>query len=225
MRRGHALITACIIAGSIATAARSARADGFDARPVTIEARDGLGSVVLTNPGDRRIYLETVVYDWSQDAAGHDVLTESDEALVSPPAMWVNPHTTYNLRLKLPNGAPGQERAFRVMIRQLPDRSDIIAGRIVFALTQSLPAFVEPDSMQPPALRGQLVGARSIIITNDGGRRARLANIRQDGRMVEPGLVGYALQHASLAIALPASVHPGPLEVDTDFGRRTLDVR
>ena len=225
MRGGHALVVACALAAAIAVAAPPALAEGFDARPVTIEARGGLGSVVITNPGESRIYLETVVYDWSQDAAGHDVLTESEEAVASPPAMWVGPHTTYNLRLKLPNGAPGQERAFRVMIRQLPDRNDIMAGRIVFALTQSLPAFVEPDALQPPALRGQLVGARSIIITNDGGRRARLANIRQDGHMVEPGLVGYALQHASLAIALPASLHPGPVEIDTDFGRRTLDVR
>lgn len=200
-------------------------ADGFDARPVTIEARGGLGSVVITNPGDHRIYLETVVYDWSQDAAGHDILTESEEAVASPPAMWVGPHTTYNLRLRLPNGAPGQERAFRVMIRQLPDRNDIIAGRIVFALTQSLPAFVEPEALQGPMLHGQLVTARSIIITNDGGRRARLADLRQDGHLIEAGLVGYALQHASLAITLPTPVHPGALEVDTDLGRRTLDVR
>ena len=225
MRRGDVLVAAFVIAGATVVTAYPARADGFDARPVTIEARGGLGSVVITNPGDRRIYLETVVYDWSQDAAGHDVLAESDEAVASPPGMWVGPHTTYNLRLRLPNGAPGQERAFRVRIRQLPDRTDIVAGRIVFALTQSLPAFAEPEALQPPALRGQLLSTRSIIITNDGGRRARLANIRQDGHMVEPGLVGYALQHSSLAIALPAPIHPGSLEVDTDFGRRTLDVR
>nr|WP_321984289.1 fimbria/pilus periplasmic chaperone [uncultured Lichenicoccus sp.] len=221
MRWRHVLVAACIVTG----AAHPALADGFDARPVTIEAQGGIGSVILSNPGDRRIYLETVVYDWSQDAAGHDVLTESEEAVASPPAMWIGPHTTYKLRLRLPNGAPGQERAFRVMIRQLPDRNDIIAGRIVFALTQSLPAFVEPEAIQPPALRGQLAGGRTLVISNDGGRRARLANLSQDGHMVMPGLAGYALQHASLSIALPASVHPGALEVDTDLGRRTLDVR
>ncbi len=216
---------ALLAAAASIFAARSACADGFDARPITIETHDGLGAIVITNPGDRRIYLETQVYDWSQDAAGQNVLVESDTAIASPPAMWVRPHSTYNLRVKLPGGAPGQERAFRVTIKQLPERSDIVAGHIVFALTQSLPAFLEPADMQPAALRGRFTDARRILISNDGGRRARVANITQDGRVVAPGLIGYALQHSSLAGALPAPVHPGPIEVETDIGRRTLDVR
>lgn len=218
-------VAAAVLLAAASIVAPAARADGFDARPVTIETRDGLGSIVVTNPGDRRIYLETQVYDWSQDAAGHDVLAESDVAIASPPAMWVAPHSTYNLRVKLPSGAVGQERAFRVLIKQLPDRSDITAGRIVFALTQSLPAFVEPADMQPPALRGRFVDARRILLSNDGGRRARLANITQDGQVVAPGLVGYALQRSSLAIVLPVAVHPGTIEVETDLGRRTVEIR
>ena len=203
----------------------SAYADGFDARPVTIETRDGLASIVLTNPGDRKIYLETQVYDWSQDAAGQNVLIESETAVASPPAMWVAPHSTYNLRVKLPAGAPGQERAFRVMIKQLPDRSDIQAGRIVFALTQSLPAFVEPADLGPPSLRGRFIDPRRVLISNDGVRRARIANISQDGRVVASGLIGYALGRSALAIVLPESIHPGIIEVETDVGRRTMEVR
>ena len=112
-----------------------------------------------------------------------------------------------------------------MLIKQLPNRSDIVAGRIVFALTQSLPAFVEPADPQPPALRGRFVGARRILVSNDGGRRARLANLVQDGRVIAPGLVGYALSHSTVAILLPAPIHPGTVEVETDVGPRTLDVR
>ncbi len=224
MAAKRSLAASAILAFGIASPL-SALADGFDARPITIETRDGLGSVVVTNPGDRRIYLETQVYDWSQDAAGHDSLLESDTAIASPPALWVGPHSTYNLRVKLPGGAPGQERAFRVLIKQLPARSDIVAGRIVFALTESLPAFVEPAELQPAALRGRFVDARHILVSNDGGRRARLANLTQDGRVIAPGLIGYALSHSTLAILLPLPLHPGTVEVETDMGRRTLDIR
>jgi fimbrial chaperone protein len=225
MASTHSLAAAAVFAAAALTGSPPARADGFDARPVVIEARDGLGSIVLSNPGERKIYLETQVYDWSQDAAGHDVLAESDTAIASPPAMWVGPHSTYNLRVKLPAGAPGQERAYRVMIKQLPDRSDITAGRIVFALTQNLPAFAEPADLQPPALRGRLIEPRTILISNDGGRRARLANITQDGHVIAPGLVGYALQHSAVTVPLPEAAHPGTIEVETDMGRRTLTVR
>lgn len=169
--------------------------------------------------------METLVYDWSQDAAGHDVLRESDAAIASPPAMWVGPHSTYNLRVKLPVSQGGREQAFRVLIRQLPDRSDITAGRIVFALTQSLPAFAEPADMQPPSLSGRLIDARHVLISNSGGRRARIANIAQDGRVLAPGLNGYALSHAALEILLPSAVHAGAIELETDAGRQTVVLR
>jgi len=212
-------------AAFMALVSSPARADGFDARPVIIETRDGLGAIVITNPGDRRIYLETIVYDWSQDVAGHDVLAEADAAIASPPAMWVGPHSTYNLRVRLPVSEGGRERAYRVLIKQLPDRSDITAGRIVFALTQSLPAFAEPADLQPPALRGRLVDARHILISNDGGRRARIANIAQDGHIVAPGLNGYALSHSAVEILLPSPVHAGAIDLETDAGRKTLALR
>ena len=221
----HRSLAAAILAAAALFAPLPVLAEGFDARPITIETRNGFASVVVTNPGDHRIYLETQIYDWSQDAAGHDSLVESDTAIASPPAMWVAPHSTYNLRVQLPSGAPGQERAFRLMIKQIPARSDIVAGRIVFALTQSLPAFAEPAELPPPTLRGRFLDARHILISNDGGRRARLADLRQDGRIVAPGLVGYALAHSAVAVLLPGSVHPDAFEVATDVGTRTLDIR
>lgn len=225
MASNRSLAAAAILAAAVIIVSPPAHADGFDARPVTIETRDGLASIVLTNPGDRKIYLETQVYDWSQDAVGQNVLVESETAIASPPATWVAPHSTYNLRVRLPSGAPGQERAFRITIKQLPDRSDIQAGRIVFALTQSLPAFVEPAGLGPPSLRGRFIDPRRILISNDGVRRARIANISQDGRVVAPGLIGYALGRSNLAIVLPAAVRPGAIEVETDVGRRTIEVR
>ena len=42
---------------------------------------------------------------WSQDVAGQNVLAESETAIASPPATWVGPHSTYNLRVKLPRKA------------------------------------------------------------------------------------------------------------------------
>lgn len=114
---------------------------------------------------------------------------------------------------------------YRVLIKQLPDRSDITAGRIVFALTQSLPAFAEPADLQPPALRARLVDTRHVLISNDGGRRARIANIAQDGHVVAPGLNGYALSHSAVEILLPSPVHAGAIDIETDAGRKTLALR
>jgi fimbrial chaperone protein len=214
-------------AGAVCLAASSppALAAGFDARPVTIETHGGsVASITVTNPGDRKIYLQNSVHDWRQDPSGQDVLTESSAAIVSPPGMWIQPGATYNLRIQLPP-ANDREVAYRVILQQLPDKSEIQAGRIVFAVTQSLPAFAEPTQPTPAVLRARLVDPRHLLITNDGGRRARLADIKADGQMLGPGLVGYALAHSSVLVALKSPVRAGKVEIDTDQGRRSVDIR
>ena len=213
------------IAGLLACAPKIAAAEGFQVRPLLVETRGGgLGSLTVTNPGDRRIYLETSVYDWTEDASGRDVLTESAAAVVSPPAMWVGPRSTCNLRIQLPP-AGDRELAFRVLVQQVPDKSEFQAGRIVFAVTQRLPAFSEPPALPPPALHARIIDNLHLLVTNDGGRRARLSDLKADGRVAAPGLLGYALAHSSVSIALRTPVRPGTIEVETDLGRRTVDAR
>jgi fimbrial chaperone protein len=211
---------ACLLAASPLSLAA-----GFDARPVTIETHGGnVASITVTNPGDRKIYLQNSVHEWRQNPSGQDVLTESSAAIVSPPGMWVQPGATYNLRIQLPP-ANDRELAFRVILQQLPDKSEIQSGRIVFAVTQSLPAFAEPAQPTPATLRARLVDPRHLLITNDGGRRARLADIKADGQIVGPGLVGYALAHSSVLVALRTPVRAGKVDIETDQGRRTVELR
>ena len=200
-------------------------AAGFDARPVTIETHSGnVASITVSNPGDRKIYLQNSVHEWHQDASGRDVLTESSVAIISPPGMWLQPGATYNLRIQLP-AASDRELAFRVILQQLPDKSEIQAGRIVFAVTQSLPAFSEPTQPTPATLHGRVVDPRYLLITNEGGRRARLADLKVNGQVVGPGLVGYALAHSSVLVGLKSPVRAGRIEVDTDQGRRVIELR
>jgi P pilus assembly chaperone PapD len=203
----------------------ASRAAGFDARPVTIETQgSNIASITVSNPGDHRIYLENSVREWRQDPAGHDVLSETAAAVVSPPGMWVSPGATYNVRIQLP-AASDRELAFRVILQQLPDKSEIQSGRIVFAVTQSLPAFSEPTQPTPAVLRARIVDPQHVLVTNDGGRRARLADIKANGQMIAPGLVGYALAHSSVLVTLKTPVRAGTIEIETDQGRRAIEVR
>jgi P pilus assembly chaperone PapD len=223
--RHRTLAIALAVAASAIAASPSPRAAGFDARPVTIETRGGnVAAITVTNPGDRKIYLQNSVQEWRQDQSGQDLLSDTPAAIVSPPGMWVQPGATYNLRVQLPP-AGDRELAFRVILQQLPDRSEIQAGHIVFAVTQSLPAFSEPAQPTPAALRARLVDPRHLMITNDGGRRARLADIKAGGQLVGPGLVGYTLAHSTVLVALKSPVHSGSVEIETDQGHRVVELR
>ena len=101
----------------------------------------------------------------------------------------------------------------------------ILAAAALFA---PLPVLAEGFDARPITIEtrnGFFLDARHILISNDGGRRVRLADLRQDGRIVAPGLVGYALAHSAVAVLLPGAVPPGAFEVATDVVSRTLDIR
>jgi hypothetical protein len=74
-------------------------------------------------------------------------------------------------------------------------------------------------------LRARFIDSRRILISNDGGRRARIANLSQDGRTVIAGLIGYALAHSRLEVLLPSPVHPGAIALETDGGSRDVEIR
>ena len=221
----RSLLTVLVGASCLVTASPTLRAGGFDARPVTIETRGGnVAAITVTNPGDHKIYLQNAVHEWRQDASGRDVLTESPAAIISPPGMWIQPGATYNLRVQLPP-ADDRELAFRVILQQLPEKSEIQAGRIVFSVTQSLPAFSEPAQLTPAALRARLVDPQHLMITNDGGRRARLADIKAEGQLVGPGLVGYALARSTVLVTLKSPIRATKIEIETDQGSRIVELR
>jgi P pilus assembly chaperone PapD len=204
----------------------SALAQGFEIRPLLIETRDGNAAITLTNPTNRRIYVRGEVLDWSQDPSGRDVLTRADDAIASPPATWIEPSGTYVFRIRLPAPRSGEaERAFRLDFQQLPSREDLGAGRVVFSVTQRLPAFYQARDGQPPSLRARLINDRTLLIYNDGERRARLSDVSQSGRVLAPGLVGYALPKSAVRVSVPAGTNRSRIEVQTDLGPRAIDVR
>src|SRR3981081_4492049 len=95
----HIVLAAAAGAAGLFASSLPSLAAGFDARPVTIETRGGnIASITVTNPGDRKIYLQNSVHEWRQDPSGQDVLTEASEAIVSPPGNGLQPGGTTTLR-------------------------------------------------------------------------------------------------------------------------------
>src|SRR3981081_1401684 len=187
----HIVLAAAAGAAGLFAASLPSLAAGFHARPVIIETQGGnVASITVTNPGDRKIYLQNTVHEWRQDPSGQDVLTEASAAIVSPPGMWIQPGATYNLRIQLPP-ANDRELAFRVILQQLPDKSEIQARRLVSPGAPPLPAVAEPAQPTPAMLRARLVDPRHLLISNDGGRRARPPGVQADGELVGAGAGGY----------------------------------
>ena len=194
-------------------------------RPVSVETTDGNGALSVSNPGANPIYVEAAIYRWTHDASGADLLAHLDEAIVSPAGTWIGSQAEYRFRFKVPKATSGPEATYRVLLTQVPSRDELAAGRVVTAVTQSIPVFVQPDALAPPVLSGVFVNEHLILIRNAGGRRLRIIGLSQEGQSVATGLVGYALGDSTLRVALRLPVHAGRLDVATDLGPRSIDLR
>jgi fimbrial chaperone protein len=219
------IISAVIAAGLAAPLATGvATAAVFDVRPITLETTNGQVSVTVTNPGSRKIYIQAEVDAWSQDINGKEILKEDQNAVASPPAVWIRPNSSYTIRIMFPQATTPGEHAYRVLIEQLPEQSDIQSGRIVFSLTQNLPAFYQVGDKTPAKIHFE-PATKALLVTNDGGSRERLADLFVNGRNVRPGLVGYVLAHSRVLMPLPSTPASGDtLQVSTLDGKKTFHV-
>lgn len=193
--------------------------------PVTIESRTGpLASLSVINPSDRIIHLKADVKEWHQDAFGQDVLVASSTAFISPTRVLIEPGVTRELSVKLPQSGE-QELAFRIVLQQLPEETHTNAAGTFSRITQSMPAFSEPAQPQRSKLRARRIGTQYLLITNEGGRRARLIAISSNGQIVAAQLVSYALAHSSVLVPLNSPLNGSAIDIETDQGHQLVELR
>jgi hypothetical protein len=193
--------------------------------PVTIASHTGpLASLSVTNPSDRIIHLKADVKEWHQDSFGQDVFVASSMAFISPTRVLIEPGVTRRLTVKLPK-AGEQELAFRIVLQQLPEEDHAYATDSFSRITQSMPAFSEPAQPQRPKLRARRIGGQYLLITNEGGRRARLMAISSNRQIVAAQIVSYALAHSNVLVPLNSPLNGSAIDIETDQGHHLVEVR
>jgi len=156
--------------------AAPARAASLEVSPVVIEAPPGQSTATLrvTNAGTSTTQVQVRGFAWSQTAAG-DELAPTSELLLSPPIFAVPPGQTQVVRLLLrPRGGAEKERAFRLLIDEIPSPA---AGVVNVTLRISVPAFVAAQGSAAPDLHWRTEGqgpALQLVLANTGRRRARV---------------------------------------------------
>ena len=192
-----------------------AMASGLQVYPISLslQARENASSLTLSNTGDNVVHAQVRVYQWSQDDTG-DQLSASRGLLASPPMIELNPGEKQLVRIirakAPPQGAGAVEDAYRILVNELPIKSANQKSGIQFALTYSLPVFVQPLNVAKtsPKLQWsthlQADGKQvKLRVSNSGNGHAQLAAlsfIDAAGTSVEinQGLLGYVLPGATM---------------------------
>ena len=204
-----ALISSLLLSSSLAVAS------GLQVSPISLslQARESASGLTLSNSGKDMIRAQVRVYQWLQDDKG-DQLTPSRGLLASPPMIELKPGEKQLIRIirakAPPQGTGAVEAAYRVMVNELPIKSATQKTGLQFALSYSLPVFVQPVGVvkTSPQLQWsthlQADGKEvTLRVSNTGNGHAQLAglsfiNTAGNSTDINPGLLGYVLPGATM---------------------------
>lgn len=235
-----ALISTLLISSSVAVAS------GLQVSPISLslQARENASGLTLSNSGKDMIRAQVRVYQWLQDEKG-DQLTPSRGLLASPPMIELKAGEKQLIRIirakAPPQGTGAVEAAYRIMVNELPIKAATQTTGLQFALSYSLPVFVQPVGVikTSPQLQwsthlqpdGKEVKFR---VSNTGNGHAQLAglsfiNTAGISTDINPGLLGYVLPGATMnwTLKIPPSAltSGGKFKVMLNGTQTTPDVK
>jgi fimbrial chaperone protein len=188
--------------------APAASAASLQVAPVTIEllAPAKAASLTLRDLGDTPINAQIRVYRWNQKD-GEDHLTPTTDLVASPPAASLAPGQDQVIRVVRVTDKPvAAEESYRLLIDELPQRSNDAGAKINFVVRYSIPIFFSrPDST--PSLTWSLATANGKIVVgveNVGTRHVRISQLKLEGPTgtrvsFGEGLVGYVLARSKMS--------------------------
>lgn len=218
-----------ILVSSLLLSSSLTVASGLQVSPISLslQARENASGLTLSNSGNDKVRAQVRVYQWLQDDTG-DQLTLSRGLLASPPMIEINPGEKQLIRVirakAPPQGTGAVEDAYRVLINELPIKSDNQTTGLQFALSYSLPVFVQPVGVTKtsPQLQWsthlQSDGKEiKLRVSNRGNGHAQLAGLSfidtaGKNTVINAGLLGYVLPGATMNWTLnvpPSALTPG----------------
>lgn len=169
-------------------AALPGHASEFAVSPVRAELRAGALSETITvsNRGGNTIRVGVKVMEWTQDAQGKDVYTDSTELVYFPRQMELEPNSKRLVRVGVKAAAGATERTFRMFIEELPEpAADPARAQVGVYFRFGVPIFltpaaprVLPEIGEPTLANGKL----SLLVKNAGNQHFRVNKVTvEDG--------------------------------------------
>jgi len=199
-------------------------ASEFSVTPIRLDMEPGMRSAAVTvvNDDELPLRLQLKLMQWTQDASGLDVYTESDELVYFPKLMSVQPRDRRLVRIGLKAPAGATERTYRLFLDELPETARPSASGLSFTVRFALPIFLPAAESHP---RGaiesiELEGGRlRIAVANTGNQNFRITSVSAHA------VTGFAAELAGWYL-LPGARRVHTMEIPAEACRslRRLDV-
>ncbi len=185
----------CALAPAYSQGPAANKVASFNVSPLRIDMAQGQASnqLFVRNNSAGQLALQVRLFAWSQND-GADQFVPSKDFVISPSIVRVDPEQTQTFHvIAVAHNSAADETAYRVVIDQLPGAEAAISGATQTRLRLTVPLFAGGDVAAPAKLRFAIDG-QTLIIHNDGGRAARINDIK--------------LQYGDREIVLPHNTGP-----------------
>ena len=202
--------------GLAAIGSSQVMAAGLEVSPISLSLPPGVqaSSFVFSNAGQNVLHAQARVYRWTQDANGEDVLSPTQDLLLSPPILSLQPQAQQEIRVLInPSIAPtlgSAEGHYRLIVDEIPAPAAPSSKRSIrLLLRYSIPIFTHAEEDPKTQLQWQLqdagAGKTWVSIRNMGSARAQLGRTW----LQKTGSDSKAEAQATLSHGLWAYVLPG----------------
>lgn len=162
----------------------------FRVSPIRLDfdssAKTGLVSVLAE--GEGRLNIQVKAYEWTQNAEGKDVYTETTDLIFYPRMATIEQGAERAIRAGIKGAAPMSEKTYRLFIEEIPNRRPEAGANVAMAIRFGLPIFVRPDTPAPGAeiteawLRD---GSAGITVRNKGNVHLVVTSVDMTGTDAE----------------------------------------
>lgn len=211
----------------------SARAANLQISPLVAEVPADTRVVTynLRNSGNEPLSVQVHAYDWEQPK-GSDQLTPTEDLMVVPPIVSIQPGREQLIRVALKGERPSHELNYRLHFQELPTQKKPGQAAITTLLRLNVPLFFTAESAvrsYEPQLHQQGQETIQVSVKNTGSRYLRFTELQlQNSESVTLGeqkglfyiLPGVTRQwEVSLDQARGAQTGPYRLKLITDDGK------
>lgn len=144
------------------------RTSTFNVSPlkIVLSGKSSSALVEITNQSAEPLRLQLSVSSWDQSPMGELLLKETDEVILFPPLLTVEPGEKRKIRLGAVTPRGATEKSYRIVLEELPPAADspTEARNQIRVLTRmTIPVFLEPSQQVASGHIADLTVQRSVV--------------------------------------------------------------
>jgi fimbrial chaperone protein len=192
------LVLAFVGLSFVAFASASAWASNFRITPTALELSGGAksGAFSIINSDTEKLNCQIDVKEWSQDADGKDVYTETKDIVFFPKIMTVEPNEQRSVRVGIKGLQSAKEKTYRLFAEEIPSQKKTqeagspskIAAGLTIAFRYATPIFVKPARPQESGIMDNVNmtnGLARALVKNAGNVHFKLLSVKFRGKTID----------------------------------------